>query len=99
MRNTMYLRFCHEDYNKGTALGELGRLLGLEPAQIFAAGDHFNDLPMLDGRFAQWVACPSNAVEPVKELVRAKGGYVASSECSGGVVEALRHFGAVGGAN
>jgi hydroxymethylpyrimidine pyrophosphatase-like HAD family hydrolase len=61
MRNTVYVRFCHEDYSKGTALGELGRLTGIEPEEIFAAGDHYNDLPMLDGRHAKYVACPSNS--------------------------------------
>ena len=92
-RNTIYVRFCHEDYSKGTALAELARLLGTHRGEIFAAGDHFNDLPMLDGRHARWVACPSNAVEEVQTLVRAAKGYVASRECSWGVVEALRYFG------
>ncbi len=95
MRNTIYLRFCHEAYSKGTALGELARLTNLTPEEIFAAGDHFNDLPMLDGRFAKWVACPANAVEAVKVAVRSAGGYVASSDCSSGIVEALAHFGAI----
>jgi hypothetical protein len=92
MRNTIYVRFCHADYSKGTALGELGRLTGIARDEIFATGDHFNDLPMLDGRHAQWVACPANAVEPVKKVVLAAGGYVAERDCSSGVVEALRHF-------
>jgi hypothetical protein len=91
-RNTIYVRFSHEDYSKGTALAELGRLLDISPNEIFAAGDHFNDLPMLDGVHARWVGCPSNAVAEVKTLVRSAGGYVASSPCSGGVVEAIRHF-------
>jgi hydroxymethylpyrimidine pyrophosphatase-like HAD family hydrolase len=95
MRNTVYLRFCHEDYSKGSALGELARLLGLTREEIFATGDHFNDLPMLDGRFAKWVACPGNAVSAVRDTVAAAGGYLAKGECSYGVVEALRHFGAV----
>lgn len=92
-RNSIYARFCHEDYSKGTALTELARLLGLGAEQIFAIGDHFNDLPMLDGRHARHVGCPSNAVDEVKALVRKNGGYVAAGECSEGVVEALRHFG------
>lgn len=92
-RNTIYVRFCHEDYSKGTALAELGRLLGLDRESIFATGDHFNDLPMLDGRHARWVSCPSNAVEEVQTLVRTAQGYVASRECSEGVLEALHHFG------
>jgi HAD superfamily hydrolase (TIGR01484 family) len=92
-RNTVYVRFCHEAYSKGTALTELGRLLELGRERIFAIGDHFNDLPMLDGRHAQWVGCPANAVEEVKLRVRQSGGYVAKTGFSEGVVEALRHFG------
>lgn len=95
-RNSIYVRFSHEDYSKGTALAELGRLLQIGPSEIFAVGDHFNDLPMLDGLHAHWVACPANAVPEVKKLVTSAQGYVASAECSGGVVEALRHFRARG---
>ena len=97
MRNTIYVRFCHEDYSKGTALAELGRLSGIARECIFAAGDHLNDLPMLDGTHAKWVACPGNAVEPVKNAVTKAGGFVATGICSYGVVEALRHFGALEG--
>lgn len=94
MRNSIYVRFCHEAYSKGTALGELARLTGISRDQIFAAGDHYNDLPMLDGRHAAWVACPGNAVDAVKRTVREAGGYVAKGVCSEGIVEALRHFAA-----
>jgi HAD superfamily hydrolase (TIGR01484 family) len=95
MRNTVFLRFCHEAYSKGTALGELSRLTGLSRDHIFAAGDHYNDLPMLDGRFAKWVACPANSCDAVKLAVGDAGGYVAQRNCSEGVVDALRHFGAI----
>jgi hydroxymethylpyrimidine pyrophosphatase-like HAD family hydrolase len=95
MRNTIYLRFCHEAYSKGTALGELARLTGIESEEIFAAGDHYNDLPMLDGTFAKWVACPGNAVPAVKRAVTEAGGYVGEGMASFGVVEALRQFGAI----
>jgi HAD superfamily hydrolase (TIGR01484 family) len=94
MRNSIYVRFCHEAYSKGTALGELARLTGLSRDQIFAAGDHYNDLPMLDGRHAKWVACPGNAVAAVKRTVLEAGGYVAGGACSEGIVEALLKFGA-----
>jgi len=94
MRNTIWVRFCHEAYSKGTALAELGRLTGISRDEIFAAGDHYNDLPMLDGIHARWVMCPSNAVATVKDTVLAAGGYVAKKRCSSGVVEALAHFGA-----
>lgn len=92
-RNTMYVRFCHADYSKGAALGELGRLLAIPRDEIFAAGDHYNDIPMLDGTHARWVACPGNSATAVKETVRNAKGYVAKASCSEGVIEALRHFG------
>ena len=91
-RNTVYLRFCHADYHKGAALAELSRLLDMPPDHIFAAGDHHNDIPMLDGRFAHFAACPANAIPEVKEAVRSAGGYIASKQCGAGVHEALRHF-------
>jgi len=91
-RNTIYLRFCHIDYHKGAALAELSRLLELSPDEIFAAGDHHNDIPMLDGRFARYAACPANAIPEVKDAVKTAGGYVASQACGAGVHEALRHF-------
>jgi len=91
-RNTIFLRFCHAHYSKGAALGELCRLTGIEPAETFTAGDHHNDLSMLDGRFARWPAAPGNAIDEVKAAVRNAGGYIATARCSEGVLEALRHF-------
>jgi hydroxymethylpyrimidine pyrophosphatase-like HAD family hydrolase len=60
--------------------------------QIFAAGDHHNDISMLDGRFAACSACPANAIPEVKAAVEAAGGYVASKYHGAGVHEALRFF-------
>jgi HAD superfamily hydrolase (TIGR01484 family) len=91
-RNTIFLRFCHAHYSKGTALAELCRLTDIGGHETFSVGDHHNDLSMLDGRFARWAAAPANAIDEVKETVRKAGGYVAEKRCSEGVVEALRHF-------
>ncbi len=91
-RNSIYLSFCHADYDKGTALAELGRLLGVDAAGTFAVGDHQNDLPMLNGVHARHVACPANSIDQVKAAVRAAGGYVAREPYSAGVIEALRHY-------
>jgi len=91
-RNTIYLRFCHAHYSKGAALGELCRLTQISAQETFTAGDHHNDLSMLDGIYARWPAAPGNAIDEVKEAVRKAGGYVADARCSEGVVEALRHF-------
>jgi HAD superfamily hydrolase (TIGR01484 family) len=91
-RNTVYLRFCHADYHKGAALAELARLIDTPRENIFAAGDHHNDISMLDGKFAAMPACPANAIPEVKEVVCNAGGYVAQREHGAGVHEALRHF-------
>ncbi len=91
-RNTIYLRFCHRDYHKGAALEELCRLEGVAREDVLAAGDHYNDLSMLDGLAAAMTACPSNAIALVKDAVRASGGYVARSRWADGVAEAMRHF-------
>jgi len=91
-RNTVYLRFCHADYHKGAALAELARLLEIPRENIFAAGDHHNDVSMLDGTVAGLPACPANAIPPVKDAVRNASGYVAQKEYGAGVYEALLHF-------
>ena len=79
------------------ALEELCRLEGLPREDVFAAGDHYNDLSMLDGKYAGMPACPANAIDPVKETVRAAGGYVARARWADGVAEAMRHFEKTGG--
>lgn len=91
-RNTIYLRFCHVDYNKGVALAELCRLLGVSQSGVFAAGDNFNDISMLDGKHAAMCACPANSVEPVKRAVVQASGFVASKNHALGVAESVQYF-------
>ncbi|MDD5199538.1 MAG: HAD hydrolase family protein [Terrimicrobiaceae bacterium] len=88
-RNTIYLRFCHADYHKGSALGELCRLTGVSRDETFAIGDHFNDLSMLDGRYARNVACPANAIPEVRAAVTAAGGRIADAPFGEGTARAL----------
>jgi HAD superfamily hydrolase (TIGR01484 family) len=91
-RNGIYLRFCHADYHKGAVLAELGRLLEISRENIFAAGDHHNDISMLDGTFAAMPSCPANAIPEVQHAVRKAGGYIAQKDHGAGVHEALLHF-------
>ncbi len=91
-RNGVYLRFAHSDFSKGTALRELARLLKLPRERIFAAGDNYNDLTMLDQRIVGNIACPFNALPPVKDHVQAHGGFIASKPASEGMMEALEHY-------
>jgi hydroxymethylpyrimidine pyrophosphatase-like HAD family hydrolase len=91
-RNTIYLRFAHTDYHKGSSLGELCRILRIGRGDVFAAGDHYNDLSMLDGRYAGFPCCPSNAIPEVIETVRAAGGHPASLTAGEGVAESWHFF-------
>jgi hydroxymethylpyrimidine pyrophosphatase-like HAD family hydrolase len=88
-RNTVYLRFCHQSYHKGAALAELCRLTGISSSETMAAGDHFNDLSMLCGKYSAFVACPDNAIPIVKETVRAAGGFVSAQKFGDGIADAL----------
>src|SRR5947199_10064543 len=92
-RNGIYLRLCQADYHKGAALAELARLIEVPRDNIFAAGDHHNDISMLDGIVAAMPSCPANAIAEVQSAVRRAGGYIAQQEHGAGVHEALRYFG------
>ncbi len=91
-RSNIYLRFCHRDYDKGSTLAELSRLLDMPTAHILAIGDHQNDITMLYGSVAAMVACPSNAHPSVKETVLKAGGYLSLLEAGEGTAEAMRFY-------
>lgn len=92
MRNDIYARFSHVAYNKGTAMAEIARRLGIAREQIFAAGDHLNDLPMLSTEYAGLLAAPVNAIPIVKETVLRQNGYVSDKSHGYGVALGLEHF-------
>lgn len=94
VRNDVYARFCHVRYNKGTALAELTQRLGLTPREVFAAGDHLNDLPMLSKTYAHMIAAPANAVPAVKAAVLAQGGFISSRPHGEGVADAIKYYAA-----
>jgi hydroxymethylpyrimidine pyrophosphatase-like HAD family hydrolase len=79
-------------HHKGSALAELTRLIGLTRADVFAAGDHFNDIPMLDGLHAAHACCPSNAIPEVREIVLRSNGHIATKRAADGVAEAWHFF-------
>lgn len=96
VRNDIYARFSHALYNKGTALEEVSRRLRLTSQDVFAVGDHWNDLPMLSRRYARCLAAPANAVDIVKAAVRQQGGYVSGLSHGHGVAEAIKYYLAAG---
>ena len=92
VRNDVYARFSHCDFNKGSALGEIARLLGVAATEVFAIGDHLNDLPMLSSRYAAHLAAPANAVRMVRETVRQAGGYLSCRPHGHGVADAIKYY-------
>lgn len=92
VRNDVYARFSHAAYSKGTALGEIQRRLKLSPESTLAAGDHFNDLPMLSAQYARYLVAPANAIEPVRHAVVSQGGFVSQALCGQGVLDGIRRL-------
>jgi hydroxymethylpyrimidine pyrophosphatase-like HAD family hydrolase len=91
-RNSIWLRFGHRNYQKGSSLTETARHFGLVPAHVFAIGDSHNDFEMLHPSVAAKIACPGNSVAEIRAHVLAHGGYACRNGHSGGCVEALEHF-------
>ncbi len=91
-RNSIYLRFGHRNYHKGSCLSELAKMMGVETANCFAIGDSHNDEEMLDGTHAGMNACPANAIPEIQQLVRSSGGLVCKGVHGEAVLEALRHY-------
>ena len=89
VRNDVYARFSHINYNKGTALNELARRLKISPEHTLAAGDHLNDLPMLRTKYARYLVAPRNAVETVKTTVREQNGYVSDLSHGHGIADGI----------
>jgi hypothetical protein len=92
VRNDVYARFSHTAFNKGTALAEISRRLAVPPEKIVAAGDHFNDLPMLSLQRASRLLAPANAVPAVQAAVREQSGYVSGLPCGEGLLDGLRRL-------
>lgn len=89
VRNTVYFRFAHVDYHKGSCLALIQAEIGIGSEQTIAAGDNLNDLPMLQRCYARYLICPSNALPEVCVQVMREGGVVASRPAGAGVAEAL----------
>lgn len=73
--------------NKATGLNYLCEWLAIEPREIIAFGDNYNDLEMLN-----YVGLPvtlGNGVEQVKKLVKTKKGIIANKNYGKGVLEVV----------
>jgi len=73
--------------SKGAALLSLARARDIEPAQVLAIGDNWNDVSML--RAAGRAVLMDNAPEDLKVLARASGWRIAPSNRDDGVAHAI----------
>jgi len=89
VRNDIYARFGHSEIHKGSILEKVADQHGIGPTQIAVAGDHFNDLPMLDRRYASHLIAPSNSIPEVREHMRLIGGLLSPLEAGHGVLDGL----------
>lgn len=91
-RNSIWMRFGHRNFQKGSSLAAVARHFGVPSARCFAIGDSHNDFEMLDTTNAGMIACPANAVSELHHHVLAQTGYVCRASHGEGAVEALEHF-------
>ena len=80
------IEIMHKGVNKGEALKELVKYLGIDRKEVIAFGDNYNDLDML--KFAGMGVVMGNADEAVKE----QGDYVTSTNTEDGVAKAIYKF-------
>lgn len=81
-----YLEFMHAEANKGRALAALAESLGVAREEVFAIGDSFNDLPMIE--YAGLGVAMGNA----RQEVQAQADYVTATNDDEGVARALEKF-------
>jgi hypothetical protein len=73
--------------SKGAALLTLARARGIDPAEVLAIGDNWNDVSMLQA--AGRAVLMDNAPEDLKTLARASGWHIAPSNRDDGVAHAV----------
>lgn len=82
----IFLEFMHPMATKGRALQAVARYFDINPEEIIAVGDSYNDLDMLD--FAGLGVAVGNA----REDIRKRADFVTLSNNQGGVARVIRKF-------
>jgi Cof subfamily protein (haloacid dehalogenase superfamily) len=73
--------------SKGVAMRRLAKSQGLDPAEIMAIGDNFNDLEMLE--FAGHPVVMANAAPDLVQIARNRGWQVTAGNDEDGVAQAI----------
>lgn len=92
IRNGAWVGGMPTTLGKGSVLARCLEVLGIQPADVAAGGDHLNDLSMLDGLAAGMPFCPSDAHPDVQAQVLSVGGQVAEAAGAGGTEQILRRL-------
>lgn len=79
-----------KEINKAVAVKKIIKKINKDINSSIFIGDSGSDMPLL--KIIGHPACPANAGEKVKKIVKNRGGYIAQKEFSLGVVEILKHY-------
>lgn len=78
-----YLEYLHPEATKAAGLDAVVKHMGINPQEVMAIGDSYNDLEMLE------YAGFSVVMENAREEIKAKADYITRSNDDDGVAEAL----------
>jgi HAD superfamily hydrolase (TIGR01484 family) len=79
-------------FDKGLALAELVRHLGLSSRDVLAIGDGDNDICMMEGSVADMTGCPANSGWSVMHAVKERQGHISKSASLAGVLDIIRAY-------
>jgi len=82
----MYLEFVSKEAGKGSALAEIGRILGIDRSETIAVGDGYNDISMLE--YAGLGVAMENAPDDVRKVC----GHITLSNDDDGVAAVIDEF-------
>lgn len=91
-RNGVMVTIYHKNYGKGNTLKKVSKYYGVEPHEVLAIGDNYNDVSMIDGKIGFIGACVGNAVDDIKNIVKSGGGYVGNGTASVGVMDIIKQL-------
>lgn len=81
-----FLEFSHPGATKGHALASVAAYCGLEPGEVIAVGDSYNDLEMID-----WAGL-GVVVANARPEIQARADYVTASNEENGVARVVEKF-------
>lgn len=82
--------FVPNKINKATAVSALAKKLNVNLNEAICIGDSAGDISMMN--IVGFPACPDNAGNTIKKLVKNQSGYIAKEKYSLGVVEILNYY-------